>query len=351
MKPTLVTGANGHLGYNVCRLLAARGEQVRAMVRKSADTAPLARLGVEIVHGDILDPGSTNAAAAGAGRVYHTAAGFLMWATDPEQAIVRPSVDGTRNVMNAAAKAGVEKVLYVSTSGTIGFSRTPDRLLDEKDKNENPHTAYFQGKIAAEVEAFAAGKRDKLPISTINPGFILGPRFWKPSESTRQIVDALELGVTVYFEGGFGVVDVEDVAQGAILAMEKGKDGERYLVSGENVTVRQMMQHVADLAGLGPPRLRAPVPVLRVVAGALERVAKVTGKRPLVDRAQIEEFAGTYSYYDVTKAKRELGYTYRDARETVRRTVAWTIDKGFVKSSRARRLRPDPSLAGAYGGE
>jgi len=157
----------------------------------------------------------------GCGRVYHTAAGFLMWAKDTERSIIRPSVDGTRNLMKAAARAGVEKVLYVSTGGTIGFADTPDKLRTEADYNTKPHTPYFIGKIAAEKEAFAIGARENVAVTAINPGLILGPRFWKVSESTRQVVDFLNQGMPVYFDGGFGVVDVEDVANGAMLGMNK----------------------------------------------------------------------------------------------------------------------------------
>ena len=131
MQPTLVTGANGHVGNNLCRLLLARGERVRAMVRASADPAALAGLDVEVVHGDVRDAEATARAVAGCARVYHTAAGFLMWSRDPERDIIAASVEGTRNVVGAAARAGVEKVLYVSTGGTIGFTDSPDVILDE----------------------------------------------------------------------------------------------------------------------------------------------------------------------------------------------------------------------------
>jgi dihydroflavonol-4-reductase len=349
MKPTLVTGANGHLGNNVCRLLAQRGEPVRAMMRASADPAPVAGLpGVEVVRGDIMDADSTAQAMAGCGRVYHTAAGFLMWSRDPERDIVRPSVDGTRHVMAAAVRAGVEKVLYVSTSGTIGFSHTPDRVLDESHRNTEPHVLYFRGKIAAEDEAFASARRDGLPITAINPGFILGPRFWKLSESVRQIADFLNRGMPVYFDGGFGVVDVEDVAQGALLAMDKGRDGERYLVSGDNVTVKQLFDLVGEASGLPSPSRKVPVAVMRVLATVLELVGRVTGTRPLIDRSQVDEFAGTYAYYDCAKAQRELGFHARPARDVARRTVAWLIDHGFVDERRQRLLAPHPSLRAAY---
>lgn len=348
MRPTLVTGANGHVGNNICRLLVQRGEPVRALIRESADPAPLHGMDVEVVYGDILDPDAVARAVEGCGRVYHAAAGFLMWAQDPEHAIIRPSVDGTRNVMKAAAKAGVEKVLYVSTGGTIGFSPTPDIRRTEADFNKDAHTPYFIGKIAAEKEAFAIGEREQVAVTAINPGLILGPRFWKPSESTRQVIDFLNTGLPIYFDGGFGVVDVEDVATGALLAMDEGGDQERYIVSGENITVKQLFDLVAEMSGISPPQWKMPVIALRAIATGLEAVSWVTGWRPVIDRNQVDEFAGVYGYVDPGKAERELGFTWRNGRDTVRRTVAWAIDHGFVTEGRRRALQPHPSLHGAY---
>src|SRR6266403_4601080 len=286
MKPTLVTGANGHLGNNLCRLLVARGEPVRAMIRPSADPAPLAGLDLDLVRGDIMDPASTARALEGCGRLYHPAAGFLMWSRDPERDIIRPSVEGTRNVLEAAARAGVEKVLYTSTSGTMGLPTRPDQPFDETHVNTEPHTHYVRGKIAAEKEAFALAGRTGLPVTSIHPGFILGPRFWKPSESVHQVEQFLNHGAPVYFEGGFGVVDVEDVARGALLAMDRGGDCERYIVSGENVTVQGLFDLLSELTGVKAATIKLPVPVLRVLAGAMELASKVTGARPLLDRSQ-----------------------------------------------------------------
>jgi dihydroflavonol-4-reductase len=348
MRPTLVTGANGHVGNNICRLLVQRGEPVRAMMRASADPAPLQGLDVEIVRGDIMDPEAVAHAVEGCARIYHGAAGFLMWAKDPEHAIIRPSVDGTRNVMKAAAKAGVEKVLYVSTGGTIGFSATPDTRRNEADFNKDAHTPYFIGKIAAEKEAFRIGEREKVTVTAINPGLILGPRFWKASESTKQVIDFLNTGLPIYFDGGTSLVDVEDVASGALLAMDKGGDQERYIVSGENITVKQLFDLVAELSGISPPQWKVPVIALRALATGLEAVSWITGWRPAIDRNQVDEFAGVYGYMDPGKAERELGFTWRSARDTVRRTVAWAIDRGFVPERRKNALQPHPSLTGAY---
>jgi len=348
MKPTLVTGANGHLGNNICRMLVERGERVRAMIRDSASDEPLRGLDLEIVRGDIMDAQSTARAVESCGRVYHTAAGFVMWSRDPERDIVRPSVEGTRHVMEAAAKAGVEKVMYTSTTGTMGFSTTPDRVIDETHFNTEPHTHYVRGKIAAEKEAFAIVKRTKLPMTSIHPGLILGPRFYKLSESVRQVADYLNNGAPVYFEGGFSVVDVDDVARGALLAMDKGRDGERYIVSGEDITVKGLFDMMANLTGLKAPSIKAPLPILRVLAAGMELAARVTGSRPQLDRSQVDEFAGKYGYFDSSKAKRELGYTFLSARDTVRRTIAWLIDRGFVTERRQRALQPHPSLRNAY---
>jgi len=336
-KPTLVTGANGHLGNNLCRLLVERGERVRAMIRSSADPAPLAGLDVEIVHGDILNAADAATAVADCARVYHTAAGFLMWARDPERDIIRPSVDGTRNVLEAAAHANVEKVVYTSTTGTIGFSKTPTQL-DETHVNTTPHTHYVRGKIAAEQEAFAIAKRTGLPVVATQPGLILGPRIWKLSESVRQVADFLNQGAPLYFDGGFGVVDVEDVARGSILAMEKGRPGERYVLSGDDLTVKQLFDLLADLTGLKAPTIKAPLPVLRVIATAMELGAKITGRRPQLDRSMVDELAGKYGFFSSRKAQQELGYTYLPARETLRRTIAWLVDHGFVNERRRRLI-------------
>jgi dihydroflavonol-4-reductase len=348
MKPTLVTGANGHVGYNLTRLLRARGEPVRVMIRATADAKPLEDLGVEIASGDVLARASVEAAVAGCGRVHHVAAGFLMWSKDPEREIVAASRDGTRHVLEAAAAAGVERVLYVSTAGTIGFGTHPGDVRDESSDNTAPHTHYIVGKIAAEKEAFAISARTGMPVVAVNPGLILGPRFFKLSESVRQVADFVNQGMPAYFDGGFGLVDAEDVASGAMLAMEKGRDRERYILSGENLTVKGMVDVLVDLTGLPGPKLKLPVPVLRLVAGGMELVSKVTGARPMLDRSQIDEFAGKYGYLANGKSRRELGCTYRPAREVIRRTVAWLIERGFVAERRRPLLKPHPSLAEGY---
>ena len=160
----------------------------------------------------------------------------------------------------------------------------------------------------------------------------------------RQVADFVNQSVPIYFDGGFGTVDVEDVARGALLAMDKGRDGERYILSGENVTVKRLFDLIAEFTGLRAPTIRVPIPVLRVLALGMELAGKLTGTRPQIDRSQVDEFAGTYGYVDPSKAERELGFTYRSARETVRRTVVWLIDQGFISEKRQRVLTLHPSL-------
>ena len=203
--------------------------------------------------------------------------------------------------MKAAAKAGVEKVLYVSTGGTIGFSTTPDAPRTEADYNTDAHTPYFIGKIAAEKRGVRHRRaREASPVTAINPGLILGPRFWKPSESIRQVLDFLNNGVPVYFDGGFGVVDVEDVATGALLAMDKGAIGERYILSGENVTVKQPLRAGGRAGGRLRPR-RGSMPGARSARHRHRARGRQLGHR-LAPAASIAtrwtSSRGVYGYFD-----------------------------------------------------
>ena len=207
----------------------------------------------------------------------------------------------------------------------------------------------MRGTLAAEREAFAIAARSKLPLTSVHPGLILGPRFWKPSESVAQIVQFMNQGAPVYFDGGFSVVDVEDVARGAILAMEKGRSGEKYILAGENVTVKQLFDLMAELTGLKAPSVKLPVGAVRALATVLELASKVTGARPMIDRSQVDEFAGKYAYFSSAKAARELGYTWLPAREVVARTIAWIVERGMVVEKRRSALQLHPSLRDAKG--
>jgi dihydroflavonol-4-reductase len=164
----------------------------------------------------------------------------------------------------------------------------------------------------------------------------------------KQVADFLNQGSPFWFDGGFGMVDVEDVARGALAAMDRGRDRERYILSGDDVPVRDFFTTLAELSGLPAPRFKLPVRIVRGLAGAMELVSKMTGSRPVLDRSQVDELFGKYGWFDSGKAVRELGYTWRSARATLARTVAWLIDRGFVAERRRRLLHPHPSLAGSY---
>jgi dihydroflavonol-4-reductase len=221
---------------------------------------------------------------------------------------------------------------------------SPEARFDETRTNTAPHTHYLRGKIAAEQEAFAIAARTGLAMTSIHPGLILGPGFWKPSESVAQVVQFVNQGAPVYFDGGFSVVDVDDVARGAVLAMEKGRPGEKYILAGDNVTVKGLFDLMAELTGLRAPAIKLPVPAVRALATVLELVSKLTGARPLLDRSQVDEFAGKYAYFSNAKAERELGYTWLPAREVVRRTVAWVVARGFVSEKRRGALHLHASV-------
>ena len=276
------------------------------------------------------DPDAVARAVDGCGRVYHAAAGFLMWAQDPEHEIIRPSVDGTRNVMKAAAKAGVDKVLYVSTGGTIGFASTPGRR-----RATRPTTTRSRTRRTSSARSPPRRRRSRsasarsVAVTAINPGLILGPRFWKPSESIRQVLDFLNKRHADLLRRRLRRGRRRGRRHGRGPRHGQGRrSGERYILSGENVTVKQLFELVAELAGISAPTWKLPVVVLRAIATGLEAVSWVTGWRPLLDRNQVDEFAGA------------LRATSIPARPS-----ATSASRGATPATRSAARWPGPSTA------
>ncbi len=338
MGKVLVTGANGHLGNNIVRMLLAEGREVRVMVRRTSNLTPLEGLDVERVYGDLLDAEAMDRAVRGCAAVYHAAAAFLFWARDAEREIVRPTVEGSRAIIRAIERHGVERAVYVSTAGTIGFGRGPTQCRDESHHATEWRTAYLRAKLAAERAAVEAQKRSGLPVVFVLPGLILGPGFYGVSSSVKLVLDFINFPTPVYFDGGFSVVDVEDVARGCLAAEKKGRAGERYILAGENVTVRAFYETIAELTGLPAPRGRAPKLVFRIAAALMEAGGRLFGATPMVTTEQVAEFHGTYGYFSSEKARRELGYRFLPCKEVLRRTIEWLLARGFVKESRRKAI-------------
>ncbi len=337
----LVTGATRHLGGAMVRHLVNRGESVRALVRDAARLGAVPGHGIQVAVADLLDYEGVERAAKGCAAIVHCAAGFAMWARDPQSEIIRPTVEGTRNVLEAAARQGVARVVHVSTSGTVEFGRRPDEEIDETRMAGFPRTEYLRAKLEAEKVALARARDGCAGVVVVNPGLVLGPGFQRVSDSVKAVHDYLLRGQPFIFPAGFPITDVDDVASGILAALASGRVGERYLLAGEHLTLRAFYAELSRITGLTPPIAEFPVSVMTILALLFEAIARLSHRRPLVDRATVAEFGGRYQNMPSHKARRELGFEPRPARETLTRTVAWLCARGFVPARRLAKLNLD----------
>ena len=319
MKPTLVTGASGFVGWHVARLLLARGERVRALVRGSSVVPDL---NVERVTGDLRDPDSLARAAVGCGVVYHVAADYRLWSRNPAE-LYQSNVEGTRNVLTAARDAGVERFVYTSTVGCIGSE-------DEHSPVSLDAMAgtYKRSKFMAEAVALEFA-RSGFPVVIVNPTAPMGDHDFKPTPTGQIILDFLRGAMPAYIDTGLNVVHVDDVAQGHLLACEHGRVGERYILGSENMTLREILRVLAEITGRKAPSIQIPY-ALAYAAGVVSTAwAQVSGVAP---RAPLEAVRMARKKMWVTheKAARELGYAPRPAREALADAVAW-FERGFGK--------------------
>jgi len=253
---TLVTGATGFVGSHVARLLAGRGDRVRVLVRPSSDLRALEGLAVERAPGDLRDPGSLDRALSCVRTVFHVAADYRLWARNPQE-IYESNVTGTRNLLDAARRAGVERVVYTSTVATVAVPRPtlPNEATASTIDEMIGH--YKRSKWLAEQEAFRAAQQG-LPVVIVNPTAPVGPGDWKPTPTGKVIVDFLAGKIPAYVDTGLNVVAVEDVAAGHLLAAERGKIGQRYILGGRNMTLKEILDVLAGVTGRPAPRVRMP---------------------------------------------------------------------------------------------
>ncbi|HEX3429949.1 MAG TPA: hopanoid-associated sugar epimerase [Rhizomicrobium sp.] len=323
-----VTGASGFVGSAVARQLAARGYAVRALVRSTSARGNLDGLPVEIVEGDMRNSEDMLRATLGARYVFHVAADYRLWARDREE-IVRNNLAGTRAIMEAARKAGVERIVYTSSVATL----KPGTLDDPADETRRLTKsaaigAYKRSKVAAErvVERMVL---DGLPAVIVNPSTPIGPRDIKPTPTGRIIVEAASGRMPAYVDTGLNLAHVEDVAEGHLLALEKGCIGKSYILGGENVTLRDMLGIIAEIAGRRPPRLRLWRAPLFPLAMAAEMGAQLTGKEPFLTRDALR-MAGHHMFFTAARAERELGYRSRPWRLALQDAVAWYRNAGYL---------------------
>jgi dihydroflavonol-4-reductase len=325
----LVTGANGFVGAAVVRALLARGEAVRAMVRAGSNLVNLADLSVEITRGDITDIDSVRRATAGCSTVFHVAADYRLWAPD-ESAMFRTNVDGSLSVVEAAAEAGVERLVYTSSVAVLGINR------DRKPADETtPVTLedmigpYKRSKFLAEQAVRRRARELEFPVVTVNPSTPIGPGDFKPTPTGRIIVDAARGRMPAYVDTGLNVVHVDDVACGHLLARDVGEPGERYILGGADLSLKEILAMVATHAGRKPPSIRLPRAAVYPIAFVSELLARLTGGEPLATLDGLR-MAKKHMYFSSQKAERELGYRSRPAEEAIVAALDWFRAHGMT---------------------
>src|SRR5580704_14149598 len=322
MKPVLVTGATGFIGWHVATLLLERGHNVRALVRPSS-TPP--NLDLEIVRGDLRDKPSLERAAAGCGIVFHVAADYRLWARDSSE-LYRSNVDGTRNLLEAARRESVERVVYTSTVGCIGFPHgglgdetTPVTLADMKGD-------YKRSKFQAEQVALEFALSG-LPVVIVNPTAPIGDHDVKPTPTGKIVLDFLKGDMPAFIDTGLNVVDVRDVATGHWLACERGKVGERYILGAENLTLAQILATLARLTNRKAPTIRLPYAVAYCAGACSTAWANLTGTAPRVPLDAVR-MARKKMWVSNEKARRELGFAPGPAEKALARAVEWFSGPG-----------------------
>ncbi len=324
-----VTGATGFVGSHVARLLAGQGAELRLLVRPTSLTANLEGIAGERVIGDLREPESLRKALAGCEAVFHVAADYRLWARDPQQ-MYGSNVAGTRNIIQLAQQAGVRRVIYTSSVATMGFTAN-GHLADENSPvglgDMIGH--YKRSKFQAEQVALEAG-RSGVDVVVVNPTTPVGERDIKPTPTGRVIVDFLKRKFPAYVDTGLNLVDVAEVARGHVAALERGKSGERYILGGENLTLKQILDRLAALTGLPSPKVKLPYAVAlatgivdtAVTGLLLRREPRVTVDAVRIGRKKM--------FVSSAKAERELGWKIVPVDDALGRAVEWFRGHGYA---------------------
>ncbi|MGN6582781.1 MAG: hopanoid-associated sugar epimerase [Rhizobiaceae bacterium] len=324
----LVTGGSGFVGSALLRKLARGGSPVRALVRPGSRLSPDLERYVELVRGDIRDASSVHTAMRNVRRVYHAAADYRLWSPDPNE-LFETNVGGTRTIMEEAMRAGVERVVYTSSVATLACNR--DRQPADETRSLDARLAvggYKRSKIMAEtlVRSMAA---KGLPAIIVNPATPVGAWDVKPTPTGRIIIEAAAGRMPCFVETGLNMVHVDDVAEGHLAAMERGRIGERYILGGQDRMLRDILAAIAKLTGRSPPRFRIPRSLVFPVAVLAEAAARRTGRTPFVTRDGLR-MSRNYMFFSSAKAERELGYRARPYERGIEDAISWFRKAGYL---------------------
>jgi dihydroflavonol-4-reductase len=328
---TLVTGATGFVGSHVARQLVAAGGAVRSLARPTSRRQALDGVAVEWIEGDLRDEASLDRALRGIRRVFHVAADYRLWAKRPQE-IYENNVGGTKNLLAAALRARVERFIYTSTVATIAVQRGAS-LPDETNRASVDEMVgnYKKSKLIAEQEALRAA-HEGLPVVIVNPTTPVGPGDWKPTPTGRIILDFLLGRMPAYVDTGLNFVAVEDVAHGHLLAAEHGKIGERYLLGGKNMTLKELLDALAKITGLRAPTRQIPHGVALIAAYGDAMYSRAMGREPRIPVEGVR-IARHKMFVNDAKARRELGYESTPVEAALERAVRWYVEHNYAKIS------------------
>jgi dihydroflavonol-4-reductase len=321
---TLVTGATGFLGSAVVRALLDRGDAVRVLVRPERDRRNIHGLDVEIATGDLGDPQSLRAALKGCRALYHAAADYRLWAKNPAE-LYQTNVYATGNLLSLAADAGVERIVYTSSVATLGrepSGRPADETTPVTIDDMTGH--YKRSKFLAEEEVNRLVRDEAMPVVIVNPSTIIGPRDIRPTPTGRMVEAAARGKIPAFVDTGLNVVHVDDVAMGHVQAFDRGTIGERYVLGGEDMMLREILEEIAVLVGRSPPRFRLPRAAVLPIAYVAEFAARMRRSRsePLVTVDGLK-MSKSFMFFSSDKARKAIGYSPRPAREALADAVKW----------------------------
>ncbi|NKB37583.1 MAG: NAD-dependent epimerase/dehydratase family protein [Gammaproteobacteria bacterium] len=328
---TLITGASGLVGSAVLRLLLDCGHDVRAMVRRGSNRANLSGLELEIVEGDLCDSGSLHNAVANCRYLFHIAADYRLWVPDPEQ-MYKANVEGTHNLLRHATEHGVKKIVYTSSVATLGIH--PDRSPANEDSPVSLNDMighYKRSKYLAEQEVIKLVSDIGAPVTIVNPSTPIGPRDIKPTPTGRIIVDCLNGKIPAYVDTGLNIAHVDDVARGHILALDKGKIGERYILGGDDMSLKEILQKICEAGNRPSPKISIPHNLILPFARLFELWADMCGIEPLATVDGIK-MSKKHMFFSSRKAKEKLGYQSRPAHEAISDAIKWFQLNGYLSN-------------------
>ena len=326
-----LTGATGFVGSHVARALAQQGADLRLLVRPNSNRKNLddSNITADLVTGDLRDPASLEKSIAGCDVVFHVAADYRLWVRDPEE-MYRANVEGTRAILQAACQNGVRRVVYTSSVATMGFT-SHGQPADENSPVSlaNMIGPYKRSKFMAEQVAIEAARAGQ-DLVIVNPTTPVGERDIKPTPTGRIVIDFLKKKFPAYVDTGLNLVDVKECALGHIAALEKGRSGQRYILGGENLTLKQILDKLAANTGLPSPKVKVPY-VLALATGVVDEIftGRIRGREP---RATIDavRMGRKKMFASSAKAERELGWKIVPVDDALRRAVAWFRENGYA---------------------